>query len=127
MIEFVVIGTPRRHKARSRPRWQATVKNAVPVRAGVLTGDLRLRIDFFFAETTDLDADNIIKPIQDALEGIVYDDDEHVVDVCARKIDQQHLPPIIHPSIMLSDALAQKPGDFVYIRVAEAQPQVAFS
>ncbi|WP_419839907.1 RusA family crossover junction endodeoxyribonuclease [Candidatus Poriferisodalis sp.] len=127
MIEFVVVGTPRSHRARSRSQWQATVKNAVPAHVGVLAGALRLRIDFFFEDTTDLDADNIIKSIQDALEGIVYVDDEHVVDVCARKINQQHLPPIIDPSTMLSDALALRPGDFVYIRVATAQPEVTFS
>ena len=127
MIEFVVVGTPRSHRARSRSQWQATVKKAVPAHAGVLAGALRLRIDFFFEDTTDLDADNIIKSIQDALEGIVYVDDEYVVDVCARKINQQRLPPIIEPSTTLSDALDLRPGDFVYIRVATAQPEVTFS
>ncbi|MCY4517188.1 MAG: RusA family crossover junction endodeoxyribonuclease [Acidimicrobiaceae bacterium] len=127
MIEFVVLGTPRRHQARSRPRWQSTVKDAVPAHVGVLAGALRLRIDFFFADTTELDADNILKPIQDALEGVVYDDDEHVVDVCSRKIDRQHLPPMINPSTTLSHALATLPGDFVYIRVAAAQREVTFS
>ena len=127
MIEFVVVGTPRTHKAHSRSQWQAAVKNAVPTDVGGLTGALRLRIDFFFENVTDLDADNIIKPIQDALEGVVYEDDEHVVDVCARKIGQQDLSPIIDPPTTLRNALRSQPGDFVYIRVAAARLEVAFS
>ena len=37
------------------------------------------QVYFFTSERTDLDADNISKPIWDALVGVVYDDDKQIV------------------------------------------------
>ncbi|WP_423916586.1 RusA family crossover junction endodeoxyribonuclease [Candidatus Poriferisodalis sp.] len=127
MIEFVVAGTPRSHQANSRSQWQSTVAAAVPAAAQLLAGPLRLRIDFFYADTTDLDTDNIIKPIQDALENLVYENDKTVVDVCARRVDRKHLPQMVEPPATLSDALVSTEGDFVFIRVATAHREVTFS
>ena len=127
MIEFVVVGTPRSFRANSSPLWKAKVKEAVPEQDQLLDGPLRLRIDFFFGELTDLDTDNIIKPIQDALEDLVYDDDKTIVDVCARKIDRVQSLPVIDAPMTLEQALNSTMGDFVYIRVAEARPEVTFS
>ena len=64
---------------------------------------------------------------QDALEDIVYGDDEMVVDVCARKIDLQRLPSLAAVSSTLLGALAEPSGDFVYIRVAAAQRRLEFA
>ncbi len=127
MIEFVVVGTPRAHRANSRPLWQAKVQAAVPEQDQLLDGPLCLRIDFFFSEATDLDTDNIIKPIQDALEDLVYEDDKTIVDVCARKVDRVNPPPVIGAPVTLARALSSTTGDFVYVRVAEARPEVTFS
>ena len=127
MIEFIVRGTPRNHRASSRPQWQAKVRAAAPTQSALLAGPLRLRIDFFFEGVTDLDADNIIKPIQDALKYLIYGDDESVVDVCSRKVDRVNPPPVIDAPKTLANALDFTTGDFVYIRVAEAHPEVTFS
>lgn len=127
MIEFVVEGTPRSHSANSRPRWQATVQQAAPAQDPLLDEPVRLRIDFFFETATDLDADNIIKPIQDALEDVVYEDDKAVVDVCARKVSRQDPRPIINAPAALSAALGSTSGNFVYIRVAAVGQEVTFS
>ena len=43
----------------------------MPPEFETLHGPLRLRIDFFFDGMTNLDTDNIIKPIQDALEDVL--------------------------------------------------------
>ena len=127
VIEFVVVGTPRSFRANSSPLWKAKVKAAVPEQDQLLDGPLRLRIDFFFSETTDLDTDNIIKPIQGALEDLVYEDDKTIVDVCARRVDRVSSPPVIDAPVALEKALNSTTGDFVYIRVAEARPEVTFS
>ena len=127
MIDFVVRGTPKSQQAGSRKRWQETVKEAAPPVSELLTGPLRLRIDFFFDGSTNLDTDNIIKPIQDALEDIVYDDDETVVDVCARKIDLRSLPSLVAAPSTLLMTLGEFPGDFVYIRVATTHRRLEFA
>jgi hypothetical protein len=41
----------------------------------LLTDKLQIQITCFHDSATPLDADNMLKPIQDALIGIVYDDD----------------------------------------------------
>lgn len=103
MVEFVVWGTPRSQQAKHRGQWQTRVQKAAPLPPKLLTGPLKLRIDFFFEGATNLDTDNIIKPIQDSLNDVVYQDDETVVDVCARKIDRQHLPTLVAvPSVLLT-------------------------
>lgn len=127
MIEFVVRGTPRSPKARSKHRWQHEVQCAVPPEFETLHGPLRLRIDFFFDGMTNLDTDNIIKPIQDALEDVLYEDDESVVDVCARKINLQRLPGMVATPEVLVGALAEPPSDFVFVRLGAAHAQVTFS
>ncbi len=127
MIDFIVQGTPKSQQARSKRRWQDKVRQAVPPRFELLGGPLRLRIDFFFNGSTNLDTDNIIKPIQDALENTVYGDDDTVVDVCARKIDLRRLPQFDSTPITLASALAEPPSDFVYIRVATAHSRLGFS
>ena len=43
-----------------------------------------LRVTCFY-DRVDLDVDNIVKPIQDALSGLVYLDDKQVTDVLSRK------------------------------------------
>lgn len=50
-------------------------------------GDLYARIVWFHARQESGDSDNIIKPILDALEGVVYRDDHAVVKCAAERID----------------------------------------
>lgn len=127
MIDFVIRGTPRSLQARSKGKWQQQVRDVVPAGVEVLPGSLRLRIDFFFKGSTQLDTDNIIKPIQDALVSIVYDDDKTVIDVCARKINLLRLPNLVAVPSVLSRALIQQPSDFVFVRVASAHNRLLFS
>ena len=127
MVEFVVWGIPRSQQAKHKGLWQGRVQQAVPFLPKLLTGPLRLRIDFFFDGATNLDTDNIIKPIQDALNDIVYKDDETVVDVCARKIDLQHLPTLVAVPSALLAALAKQAGDFVFVQVGAAPHRLVFT
>lgn len=94
-FEFVVDGPPVSAQGSSRGRsvWQARVLAAarakwppgeVPCRVPVA-----LRITHFYDSTNGrpADVDNIIKPIQDALVGLVYEDDHQVADTRSRRRD----------------------------------------
>ena len=128
MVDFVVRGTPiSQRSTNAKKRWQQQVREAVPDLPKLLTGPLRVRIDFFFDVVAVVDTDNIIKPIQDALKNFVYEDDKTVVDVCARSINLQDLPMMVAvPSVLLS-ALAEPSTDFVFIQVGAAQRRLAFT
>ena len=128
MVDFVVRGTPISQRSKhTKKLWQQQVQKAVPDLPKLLTGPLRVRIDFFFDGATVVDTDNIIKPIQDALKDVVYADDKIVVDVCARSINLQDLPMMVAVPSALLAALARPSSDFVFIRVGSAQDRLVFS
>jgi endodeoxyribonuclease RusA len=84
------------------------------------TAGLRLTV-VALCYTDTVDVDNLIKPIQDALVGLVYATDKRVTDVDSHRrfftdpMDVRLVPPL------LRDAWLQF-GEFVYIRVEEALP-----
>ena len=77
--------------------------------------DLHLTL-VFLCESAPIDADNIIKPIQDALSGVVYDDDIMVVDVESHRrffseiVDLTDLPPLLLAAVLRGE-------ECVYVRV----------
>ena len=79
---------------------------------------VRLQIVYFYSQLS-VDIDNIIKPIQDALKGIVYDDDDRVADVRAVRRDLAGGYQLLNPSSELLVALATG-TDFVWITVEPA-------
>lgn len=90
-FEFVVEGPPVSQQARRRERlkeWQSRVRQAAekhwPSDQQIATESVMLQITYFY-DTLTVDVDNIIKPIQDAIIGLAYVDDEQVTDVIARK------------------------------------------
>jgi crossover junction endodeoxyribonuclease RusA len=84
--DFAVIGTPVSHQASSasRARWKAAVAAAAqaawPADTQPLDGKLQIRVTCFHDSAPPLDVDNMLKPIQDALIGIVYADDKQLTD-----------------------------------------------
>lgn len=67
------------------------------------------------------DIDNILKPILDALESVVYDDDNRVSDIICRKRFLGFELAIREPSPMLMQVFGQaRNRPFVHIRVTEA-------
>jgi Holliday junction resolvase RusA-like endonuclease len=48
------------------------------------TGLVMLQITYFY-DSVKIDVDNIVKPIQDAIIGLAYVDDDQVTDVLVRK------------------------------------------
>jgi hypothetical protein len=121
-LEFCVHGRPMSGRTKSRSRlavWQQQVRGAAtavwPAGLAPHAVAVELRITHY-APKPIADMDNLIKPIQDALQGILYVDDRVVKDVTGnwRNIDTPFR--LIHMSQPLADAL----GDgrpFVHIRL----------
>jgi crossover junction endodeoxyribonuclease RusA len=126
-LEFVVVGTPLSHQSHNKTRlraWQQSVRRAaeavVPQGAvPVQTECLLLAVYFFGASPALLDNDNFIKPIQDALIGLIYEDDRQVTDTIIRRTFIGGRFRILNHSRVLIDAIEQE-EEFVYIRIEEA-------
>ncbi|MET8364102.1 RusA family crossover junction endodeoxyribonuclease [Micromonospora sp. NPDC005194] len=71
-------------RPRSRARWKADVSAAAlaswPAGGQPLQGKLQIHVTCYHDSAPPLDVDNMLKPIQDALIGIVYVDDGQLVD-----------------------------------------------
>lgn len=84
-FEFTIKGPPVSAQTRNRSRleaWKTQIRNAarseMPDGIAPCTVDVTVRITYYY-EGDSPDVDNIIKPIQDALNGVVYEDDRQVV------------------------------------------------
>ena len=88
---FAIVGTPVSAQTRNRRRlqaWKDQVRNAAraawPSGTPPVIGELAVKITYFYELDTP-DVDNIIKPIQDALNGVAYTDDRQVVSTQSLK------------------------------------------
>lgn len=89
----------------------------MPIGTSPVKGEVTVSITcFYVAETPDVD--NIIKPIQDALNGVVYDDDSQVAHTESRKSRIDGAFRIIGITEELAIRLT-KGRDFVRIVVSE--------
>jgi crossover junction endodeoxyribonuclease RusA len=93
-FEFIVSGPPISLQSKNRQRlqaWKSQVRKAAQQRLQQNmspTADcIELTVIYYYDADTNLDTDNIIKPIQDALNGLVYTDDKQVTDIISRKRD----------------------------------------
>jgi len=68
--------------------------------------DLRITIKYFYDGTTDIDSDNISKPICDALIGVAYNDDSQLMDrnVGKRNINGSYRIKGVDPEIAVAIA-----------------------
>lgn len=95
LFEFTVKGPPVSHQTKNKNslrRWKNDVKLAAQRALGassrISNDELAITITYYYEGDTP-DADNIIKPIQDALIGVCYNDDNQIRDTRSRqrKID----------------------------------------
>jgi crossover junction endodeoxyribonuclease RusA len=121
-FEFVVQGFPRTADSKSRRSWQkdvtAAAASAWPPGVEPLQGELSARIIYFFTDSTNRDVDNIIKPILDALKGLVFVDDNIIFEVTARKTQKVAGLTIKDAPSCLVGALDVF-SDFVFVRIEE--------
>ena len=89
-IVIAVIGKPAsvQSSGKRRERWKGQIrkeaKRVLAKRKDLPSEqEVELSISYYYHRETDLDTDNIIKPIQDALNGAVYLDDKQVKKVSA--------------------------------------------
>ena len=127
-FEFVVDGPPVSAQARRRQRvkdWIETVRQEALKHwsngEDPVAGPILLEIVYLYGEIA-LDADNIIKPIQDALKGLVYGDDGQVTDVVVRKRDLEANLTVQDPSEVLAEAF-EREREFLYVVVHDAPDQ----
>ena len=123
-FEFLIPRRPLSLQAKSKSlrSWKAFVRQeATKVWTGSsLQGDnLHLTLVYLCDESPP-DIDNIIKPIQDALVGLVFDDDSQIADVEShRRFLDDTLDLTSLPQLLLSGIASQK--ECVYVRVADSQ------
>jgi Holliday junction resolvase RusA-like endonuclease len=90
-FEFIVDGPPVSQQTRRRERlkeWKTTVRQEAEKywssEQKTAMGDVMLQITYFY-DAVIMDVDNIVKPIQDAIIGLAYVDDDQVTDILVRK------------------------------------------
>lgn len=89
-FEFTIQGPPVSHQTRNKARlqqWKADVRAAAqarPAGAAPVPDPVQIAITYYY-EGDSPDVDNIIKPIQDALNGVVFIDDAQLAETKSRK------------------------------------------
>lgn len=125
-FEFTVPGPPVSHQSRNKAKlvaWRQRVRAAASARWGTtapLTVTLQIMVSYYRQGLRVLiDNDNMVKPIQDALIGLIYQDDRLITDTTVRKTSIDGLFRVRGYSLELLRALAQ--GDqFLHIVIDEA-------
>ncbi len=130
-FEFIVAGPPVSHQTRSRARlqaWIATVRAEAsrrwPLNQAPATSRLKITLVYYHdAVTVRLDNDNMLKPIQDALQGVVYVNDAQITDTSVRKTNIDQPMTVRGISRVLAEGFCR--GDeFLYVKVEEAPDHV---
>lgn len=80
-----------------------------------------LQITYFY-DSVAMDVDNLVKPIQDALVGLAYVDDNQVTDVLVRKRDLSGNFRVENMTSILAEGFAGG-NEFLYIVVSDAPDQ----
>jgi crossover junction endodeoxyribonuclease RusA len=125
LVEFILPRRPISHQSKdagkrqiwkafvateAQKSWQGQLPLAVPCQLTLV----------YFCNERPADIDNIIKPIQDALVGLVYVDDIYVTDVDSHRrplagtFDLTRLPALLLPAIAAGQ-------ECVYVRVSRSQ------
>jgi len=93
--------------------------SVLPDQHALVADSVRVTIVYFYVHT-DLDLDNIIKPILDALIEVIYVSDFQVADISAAKRDRAGTLILEGASPVIIEQLASSaddPQDFVYVGV----------
>ncbi|WP_415376669.1 RusA family crossover junction endodeoxyribonuclease [Patiriisocius sp. Uisw_017] len=126
-FEFIIEGPPVSLKTKNRARlrqWKADVASAatlkLPANSAPTQIEVEIKITYFYEGSTP-DVDNIIKPIQDALVGLVYVDDDQVTETGSRKKEINGAYKIRGASSVIVEGFVRG-NEFLHIKVIEHQP-----
>lgn len=97
-FEFIVEGVPVSAQAKNSLKWWKqkvadAAKLAWPAANVPIRDELQIVITYFYDLYPVGDIDNIIKPIQDALIGLTYNDDRQIADTRARRLSLNVIYP----------------------------------
>lgn len=120
---FAVIGVPisLQSSSRARQNYQKLVSRiasegiAHPIKN---SERVRIEIDWFsegFKNKPDID--NIAKPIQDALKGIVFVDDDQVVSIEARKHNILYTNHFNEEPLCIVEPLLNGHSEYIFVRI----------
>ncbi len=129
-----MVGKPISHQTKDKARlqaWKATVRSrAEAVWVGSPTGkNLKVTITHFFEapagdESGVPDSDNIVKPVRDALNGVIYVDDYQISDFESRRRSLNGTYRVRGLSAALAEGF-QSNQEFLHIRIEEAPDPTA--
>jgi Holliday junction resolvase RusA-like endonuclease len=130
-FEFIVDGPPVSQQARKRGKgnrlqdWKKTVRQEAEKywssEQKTATGLVMLQITYFY-DSVQIDVDNIVKPIQDAIIGLAYLDDDQVSDLLVRKRNLSGNFKVEDMTSTLAEGFARG-NEFLYIVVIDAPNQ----
>lgn len=123
--EFLVADRPLslQAKPQSKADWKAQVKSEAKKiwsSPPIEEGDLHVSIVYLCDDSPQPDTDNIVKPILDALIGLVYIDDKLVSDIESHRrhlsdgIDIMNLPHLLQKAVIENKV-------YVYVKVENAK------
>lgn len=124
-FEFLIPQRPLSLQAKrsSLQAWKAFVKAeaAKTWTRTLLSEDLDLHLTLVYLyDTAPLDVDNIIKPIQDALVGLIYTDDQQITDVQAHRRHLQGTFDILKfPDLLLQGIYTG--SECVYVKICQSK------
>lgn len=131
-FEFIVDGPPVSQQTRRRERlkeWKTVVRQEAEKywtsEQRTAIGLTKLQITYFF-DAVEMDADNIIKPILDAIIGLAYVDDIQVTDILARKRDLSGNFKVEDMTPILAEGF-DRGNEFLHIVVVDAPDQEALT
>jgi crossover junction endodeoxyribonuclease RusA len=127
-FEFVIPKRPvslQTRKHNSLNNWKNYVRSEViKTWQGDMVKDANLHLTLVFLyDTAPLDLDNIVKPIQDALVGLVYEDDALITDISAHRRRGLSLYredgnyPAKYPDMLIRAIMSQQ--ECVYVRLRD--------
>ena len=121
-IEFIFDGPPLSLQSTNKVRkrnYRAMVASeaskVLPAGFTPTTDEVEIIITYYY-ETQSGDVDNIIKPIQDALNGVIYIDDVQVVDTRSRRKDINGSYKIRRVSAKILEGF-NRGNDFIHIKI----------
>jgi crossover junction endodeoxyribonuclease RusA len=122
IVEFTITGVPVSAQARAssaRDTWRRNVQEAGRKAFGdepLLSGDLGIKIRGFSDGYVRPDLDNLTKPILDALQGVIYQNDHGFIDLDV-KFRTLSEPITIYKVSSVLTAAFETGFPFVYVRV----------
>ncbi len=123
-FEFIIEGPPISQQTRHAERlhaWRAAVRTTAsklwPKQTSPVTEQLKFTVTYYHdGVMVRIDNDNMVKPLQDALNGLVYEDDRQITDTQIRKTDINGSFRVRGMSSILAEGFCRG-NEFLHIRI----------